>query len=372
MPRANASRPSAFHAWADIGSGDCHGYFRQVFDARGRRTGHAVGVGHYGAVLTDLLLAPRLADPSEYFDYVSVFDFRHDYWSTSEVISAVFRFLRPWFWLPAVAVMSAGHFSGLGQIGFSANWFLALLLLGPGLCAFAETLNDLCDQEFDSKSGPKKFLGLSVSGGSGVPQGGRIPAFHMTLIMLLCGALSLLTALALPSPILLLTAIAIALAYSYSKPPLRLKEHGALGVVAHVLGYGPISYFIGYFATGSVIDAVPLSAYVEALLLGLWVGIVGMTADMSDFDDDRRLGIRTLVVRLGLNASIFMVVATAWLLFILKLFAVGQVGSARILQFFFGVGLFVYSICLLRVSRRKFPAWLHFCTLILECWYPFL
>lgn len=288
------------------------------------------------------------------------------------MISSIILFLRPWFWLPATASMSAGFLAANGKFELSTAWLLALLTIGPGISAFAETVNDLCDRDSDSASSPKRFLGIPLSGGSGVPQGGQLTSRAMTSIALLSGVLSFATSLAISPVVLILTSLGLVLALSYSMPPIRLKKRGGLGLVAHILGYGPVSYYIGYFASMRFLTTVPTSSVLHAFLVGCWIGIVGLTADLLDIPDDSKSNIRTLAVRLGRRGTTILIVATAWLLFFMAMVASDGIIHKYYVTIVFGFGLLIYSIFLIIFIRKSCPPWLHVCTLVLECSYPLM
>ena len=217
----------------------------------------------------------------------------------------VVRLWRPWFWLPALAPAYAGALWTEG-VGLSCGEGLLLFLaLGPGICGFAEAVNDIFDIEIDRGCKRKEFFGVPLASGSGVlleeggPQLARKLSVVSAAVAMACGAM-------LSMVCLYLVVIGLVLAWAYSAPPIRAKMRYGLGSFLQGMAYGPVAFFLGLASAGGTFSGESVLA---AILMGLWVASVGLTADVLDADDDRRHGIKTLAVLLGRSGSALFVAA---------------------------------------------------------------
>ncbi|MGA0015902.1 MAG: UbiA family prenyltransferase, partial [Burkholderiaceae bacterium] len=115
-------------------------------------------------------------------------------------------------------------------------------------------------------------------------------------------ALSLVVGLALGPVGLLATALALALAWAYSAPPLRLKANGWWGNAACGISYEGIAWL-----TGAAIMAGGVWPESRSLLLAALysVGTHGIMTlnDFKAIDGDRRMGVRSLPVQLGVQRA---------------------------------------------------------------------
>ena len=98
--------------------------------------------------------------------------------------------------------------------------------------------------------------------------------------------------------IVLFALAGFAIAYFYTAPPVKLGYRG-LGEVASGLGSGPIPVLGTYFALTHKIGA---DAVVASACVGILVASILYIGNVIDDDADRRVGKRTLTVRLGRKA----------------------------------------------------------------------
>jgi len=124
----------------------------------------------------------------------------------------------------------------------------------------------------------------------------RLFAFSIALL----GAGQLL-ALTLPIGFVVAYAACFVMSVAYSVPPLRLKAVGGVDWLINMVGFGTLTPYAGWAATGQPLDAV------RALLLfafcPLFAALYPLT-QLYQFDEDRRRGDRTLAIILGMRRSL--------------------------------------------------------------------
>lgn len=129
---------------------------------------------------------------------------------------------------------------------------------------------------------------------------GRLGATEATVMVCVLGGACLLGSLAL-SPVLFWgTVIALALGLAYSLPPLRLKRWAA-GLAAVGLLAGLVTYYTGYATAGETGHGTAVLVF--AIVMSLWMGLVGQTKDFPDVRGDERTGRRSLPIIWGERAA---------------------------------------------------------------------
>ena len=278
--------------------------------------------------------------------------------------------LRPWFWLPGIASALAGClWAGEGYLSM-ATFMTIAIILGPGICAFAEIVNDLSDVSLDRQGTQKSFFGLPMSGGSGVLTAGHRGTLILArFLMGLTLAVGAIGCVLLPARITPLVLGGYFLAWAYSVPPIRGKTRGLLGVLLQGCGYGPVAFYIGYSTIAApVLDAgLPIS-----LLIGIWTALVGITADLLDHEDDLKHGIQTLVVRLGPRRTQLMSVLGGIICIIIGVLAKSFWGEGHnAVLFAFVTAIFcVYSWRVLVTSASEIAPATHGLAILLEIIFP--
>ncbi|TCZ65999.1 chlorophyll synthase ChlG [Roseicella aquatilis] len=206
-------------------------------------------------------------------------------------LSACLELLKPVTWFAPVWAFSCGVVSsGLGGAG---RWHLilaGLAVAGPLVCGASQAVNDWYDRHVDAINEPQRPI-----------PSGRIPGDWGLRIAVLWTALSLAVASLLGPWGFGATVIGLALAWAYSAPPLRLKREGWLGSTACAACYEGLPWITG----AAVMTAGAPDGRVLAMA-GLYsLGAVGIMTlnDFKAVEGDRRTGIRSLPVRLGMERA---------------------------------------------------------------------
>lgn len=121
-----------------------------------------------------------------------------------------------------------------------------------------------------------------------------------------------LLALALPPAFGIAYAICFALSVLYSVPPFRFKAVAGVDWVINMWGFGTITPFAGWAATGRALDVghgLALLAFCP-----LFAALYPLT-QLYQFDEDRRRGDRTLALILGMRASLSVALGCSILAF---------------------------------------------------------
>jgi len=180
-------------------------------------------------------------------------------------------------------------------------WGLAVpLLLAYAVitlvAAYAAQINTLSDHELDQKDETKKELVAAMS---------QFSRRTLKIVMAAEFALSLfvvslLTVLLAKPAMLGLWAAGVFFAHAYSAPPLRLKSRGVLAPITLllVLSVLPVT-FVAYTFTAA------LTAPFWLFLLGQALTVYGVIvpAEIRDYFVDKRMGIVTFTVQLGLTKA---------------------------------------------------------------------
>ena len=207
-------------------------------------------------------------------------------------LSAVAELFKPITWFPPMWAFACGVVASAAPM--DGQWHLLLLgvlLAGPMVCATSQAVNDWFDRHVDAINEPHRPI-----------PSGRIPGRWGLYLALLWTVLSLVVGLALGPVGLLATALALALAWAYSAPPLRLKANGWWGNAACGISYEGIAWL-----TGAAIMAGGVWPESRSLLLAALysVGTHGIMTlnDFKAIDGDRRMGVRSLPVQLGVQRA---------------------------------------------------------------------
>jgi len=140
-----------------------------------------------------------------------------------------------------------------------------------------------------------------------------LPRYLLAFSVALLGA-GQLFAFALPPAFRVAYAICFVLSVLYSVPPFRFKAVAGVDWVINMWGFGTLTPFAGWAATGR-----PLDAGHALVLLGfcpLFAGLYPLT-QLYQMEEDRRRGDRTLALLLGLRASLGVAIACTGLAFAL-------------------------------------------------------
>jgi len=135
--------------------------------------------------------------------------------------------------------------------------------------------------------------------------------FAFGLAMMLAG---LAGAMLLPRGYLVAYAICVVLSVAYSVPPVRLKAVAGADWVINLIGFGTLTPYAGWAATGRPLD-LP-HALVLAAFGPLFAALYPLT-QIYQLDEDARRGDGTLAVRLGIERSLDVALAAALVAFLL-------------------------------------------------------
>jgi 4-hydroxybenzoate polyprenyltransferase len=137
--------------------------------------------------------------------------------------------------------------------------------------------------------------------------------FRFGLTLMLLGQL---TALTLPLEFALAYGFCFALSILYSVPPFRLKAVAGVDWLINMWGFGTLTPFAGWAATGVPLD--PARGLVLLAFCPLFAALYPLT-QLYQMEADGRRGDRTLALRLGLRRSLLVSLLCAALAFALFL-----------------------------------------------------
>ncbi len=207
-------------------------------------------------------------------------------------LATVAELLKPITWFPPMWAFGCGVIASGLPLG--ERWLLALIgivLAGPMVCATSQAVNDWFDRHVDAINEPQRPI-----------PSGRMPGRWGLYIAVLWTVLSLGVALLLGPWGFGAAIVGLALAWAYSAPPLRLKRNGWWGNAACGLSYEGLAWITGSAVMAS--GAMPSGRSI-ALALLYSAGAHGIMTlnDFKAIDGDRRMGIRSLPVMLGVDGA---------------------------------------------------------------------
>jgi chlorophyll synthase len=180
--------------------------------------------------------------------------------------------------------------SGEPLSGATGAVLAGLVLAGPLLCATSQAVNDWYDRHVDAINEPHRPI-----------PSGRIPGRWGLYLAIAWTAASAAWATALGPWILASALLGLALAWAYSAPPLRLKRNGWWGNAAVALSYEGLAWLTGAaLLAGTLAD--PRIVTIAVLYSAGAHGIMTLN-DFKSIDGDRRMGIRSLPVQLGVSGA---------------------------------------------------------------------
>jgi chlorophyll synthase len=184
-----------------------------------------------------------------------------------------------------------------------------MILAGPLLCAFSQVTNDWFDREVDRINEPDRPTAANL-----------LSPVTVGAIAIALAAAALALAAYLGTNVFYLAIGGLALALAYSAPPLRLKaRNGWLANGACAFAYECFAWVAGAAIFGHVTAGT-------LVLAGLYsLGSHGLMTlnDFKSYEGDKRLGLRSLPVMLGLDGAlraafsfidVFQVLAIAYVL----------------------------------------------------------
>ena len=211
---------------------------------------------------------------------------------TRPQISAVTELFKPVTWFPPMWAFACGVVAS----GFSIadRWQIALVgivLAGPLVCATSQAVNDWFDRDVDAINEPNRPI-----------PSGRMPGRWGINIAIAWTVVSLLVALTLGTWGFIAAALGLVLAWAYSAPPVRLKQNGWWGNSACALCYEGLAWITG----AAVMAGGQFPAWQSVLFALLYSAGAHGIMTLNDFkavEGDRRMGIGSLPVRLGVQGA---------------------------------------------------------------------
>jgi chlorophyll synthase len=213
------------------------------------------------------------------------------------------QLMKPITWIPLIWGVLCGAASS-GNYVWSLEYVLiaaaCMLMSGPLLAGYTQTLNDFYDRDIDAINEPYRPI---PSGAISVPQ------VAIQVLLLLGAGLGVAYALdrwaGHDFPIL--TALALGgsfLSYIYSAPPLKLKKNGWLGNYALGASYIALPWWAGHALFGELNSTIVVLTLFYSLA-GLGIAVVN---DFKSVEGDRQLGLQSLPVMFGISTAAWICV----------------------------------------------------------------
>ena len=213
------------------------------------------------------------------------------------------QLMKPITWIPLIWGVVCGAASSGNYVWSLENVLIAaacMLLSGPLMTGYTQTLNDFYDREIDAINEPYRPI---PSGAISVPQ-----VITQIVILLVC-AIGLSYLLDLwaghDTPVMLyLTLGGAFIAYIYSAPPLKLKQNGWLGNYALGASYIALPWWAGHALFGDLNWTIVILTLIYSCA-GLGIAVVN---DFKSVEGDRALGLKSLPVMFGIGTAAWICV----------------------------------------------------------------
>jgi chlorophyll synthase len=199
--------------------------------------------------------------------------------------------LKPVTWFPPMWAFLCGIVAS----GVSADdrWGLiaaGVFLAGPLICGTSQAVNDWFDLHVDAINEPRRPI-----------PSGRLPGFWGLYIAIFWTGVSLFVAYQLGPWVFAASLLGMALAWAYSAPPFRLKKNGWWGNSAVALCYEGVPWLTAVVVMTGTLPRIEI--VVIALLYSVGAHGIMTLNDFKSVQGDRRMGVGSLPVRLGVNVA---------------------------------------------------------------------
>ena len=222
---------------------------------------------------------------------------------TTSIWKIRLQLMKPITWIPLMwgvicgAASSGGYVWGVEDFAKAAA---CMLLSGPLMTGYTQTLNDFYDREIDAINEPYRPI---PSGAISIPQ-----VVTQILVLLLAGIiLAVLLDIWAGHSFFSVTCIALLgtfLAYIYSAPPLKLKQNGWLGNYALGASYIALPWWVGHALFGELnLTIIILTLFYS--LAGLGIAVVN---DFKSVEGDQQLGLKSIPVMFGVTTAAWVCV----------------------------------------------------------------
>lgn len=213
------------------------------------------------------------------------------------------QLMKPITWIPLIWGVVCGAASSGNYTWTLENVLIAaacMLMSGPLLTGYTQTLNDFYDREIDAINEPYRPI---PSGAITLPQ-----VVTQILVLLVAGiGIAYLLDQWAGHEFPILTALAIGgslVSYIYSAPPLKLKQNGWLGNYALGASYIALPWWAGHALFGTLNWTIVILTLFYSLA-GLGIAVVN---DFKSVEGDRQLGLKSLPVMFGVTTAAWICV----------------------------------------------------------------
>jgi chlorophyll synthase len=209
------------------------------------------------------------------------------------------QLMKPVTWIPLIwgvgcGAAASGHYIWNDPSDI-AKLFTCMLMSGPFLTGYTQTINDWYDKEIDAINEPyrpipsgrigegdvKAQIAILLAGGIGLGYLLDVWAGHET------------------PTIFYLSVFGSFISYIYSAPPLKLKQSGWAGNYALGSSYIALPWWAGQALFGTLsLDVMVLTVLYS--IAGLGIAIVN---DFKSIEGDRAMGLQSLPVAFGIDAA---------------------------------------------------------------------
>ena len=213
------------------------------------------------------------------------------------------QLMKPITWIPLIWGVVCGAASSGNYVWSLENVLVAaacMLLSGPLMTGYTQTLNDFYDREIDAINEPYRPIPSGVI---------SIPQVITQIVVLLVAAIGISYLLDLwanhETPVMLyLTLGGAFIAYIYSAPPLKLKQNGWLGNYALGASYIALPWWAGHALFGTLNWKIVILTLIYSCA-GLGIAVVN---DFKSVEGDRTLGLKSLPVMFGIGTAAWICV----------------------------------------------------------------
>ena len=218
---------------------------------------------------------------------------------TSSIWKLRIQLMKPITWIPLIWGVVCGA-AASGNFQWTLSDFLAslacMLMSGPLLAGYTQTINDFFDKEIDAINEPNRPI---PSGKISIKEV-KIQIWVLLISGLIVAFLLDLYAKHTFPSVFLLALGGSFISYIYSAPPLKLKQNGWLGNYALGASYIALPWWAGQALFGklTILTALLTLAY---SISGLGIAVIN---DFKSVEGDSKLGLNSLPVIFGIkNAS---------------------------------------------------------------------
>lgn len=181
----------------------------------------------------------------------------------------------------------------------AAKGFVAMILAGPFLTGYTQTINDWYDREIDAINEPYRPIP------SGAISEGEV-IFQIWFLLL--GGLGISYGLDVWAghefpTVLALSIFGSFISYIYSAPPLKLKQNGWAGNYALGASYISLPWWCGQAVFGELDRPVFWILPILYSIAGLGIAIVN---DFKSIEGDRAMGLNSLPVAFGIDGAKYL------------------------------------------------------------------